>query len=74
MTVSVACPCTETCPLKKVSDALGGKWKLSILCSLNASGATRYNDLKRKIKWISNIGIFHRCPVIMGIPPLHNCY
>lgn len=54
MTVNTTCPCTEKCPLQKVSDALGGKWKFSILCSLNASGATRYNDLKRKIKGISN--------------------
>lgn len=49
-----SCPCTETCPLQKVSNALGGKWKLSILCSLSGSKATRYNDLKRKIKGISN--------------------
>ncbi|MCM1254431.1 MAG: helix-turn-helix transcriptional regulator [Clostridium sp.] len=54
MSVSHTCPCTEACPLQKVTDALGGKWKLSILCSLNASGATRYNDLKRKINGISN--------------------
>ncbi|MCM1181971.1 MAG: helix-turn-helix transcriptional regulator [Roseburia sp.] len=54
MTTNTACPCTDTCPLKKVSGALGGKWKLSILCSLNTGGATRYNDLKRKIKGISN--------------------
>ena len=54
MTISHTCPCTEMCPLQRVSDALGGKWKLSILCSLNASGTTRYNDLKRKIKGISN--------------------
>lgn len=54
MAVNATCPCTGTCPLQKVSDTLGGKWKLSILCSLNASGAIRYNDLKRKIKGISN--------------------
>ena len=54
MTVNTTCPCTETCPLKKISNALGGKWKLSILCSLNASGSIRYNDLKRKINGISN--------------------
>lgn len=35
-------------------EVLGGKWKLSILCSLNADGATRYNDLKRKLSGISN--------------------
>ncbi|MCM1467684.1 MAG: helix-turn-helix transcriptional regulator [Alistipes sp.] len=49
-----SCPCTEACPLQKVSNALGGKWKLSILCSLSGGKATRYNDLKRKIKGISN--------------------
>ena len=54
MTMSHACPCTEACPLQRVSETLGGKWKLSILCSLSASGATRYNDLKRKINGISN--------------------
>lgn len=54
MAVNHTCPCTKNCPLQRVSDALGGKWKLSILCSLSASGATRYNDLKRKIKGISN--------------------
>ncbi len=48
------CPCTEGCPLQKVTTALGGKWKMSILCSLNNDGPTRYNDLKRKMKGISN--------------------
>jgi len=48
------CPCTRECPLQRAMDAIGGKWKLSILCSLNADGATRYNDLKRKMKGISN--------------------
>lgn len=54
MTVNSACPCTETCPLQRISNALGGKWKLAILCSLSASGSTRYNDLKRRITGISN--------------------
>lgn len=54
MTVNAACPCTETCPLQKISNVLGGKWKLSILCSLNTSGSTRYNDLKRRVNGISN--------------------
>lgn len=48
------CPCTSNCPLQKSMEVLGGKWKLSILCSLNADGATRYNDLKRKLSGISN--------------------
>lgn len=48
------CPCTEKCPLQKAMRAIGGKWKLSILCSLSANGATRYNDIKRNMKDISN--------------------
>lgn len=48
------CPCTEQCPLQKAMELIGGKWKLSILCSLTVSGATRYNDLRRKMNGISN--------------------
>lgn len=48
------CPCSTPCPLQKVMDILGGKWKMSILCSLTADGATRYNELKRKMGNISN--------------------
>ena len=54
MSTGHACPCTEECPLQKAMEIIGGKWKISILCSLNADGATRYNDLKRKMKGISN--------------------
>lgn len=35
-------------------EILGGKWKLAIICSLSADGATRYNDLKRKLSGISH--------------------
>ncbi len=48
------CPCTEICPLQKVMNALGGRWKMSVLCSLANDGATRYNDIKRKMNGISN--------------------
>lgn len=48
------CPCSTPCPLQKAMDILGGKWKMSILCSLTADGATRYNELKRKMGNISN--------------------
>ncbi|MBQ7874393.1 MAG: helix-turn-helix transcriptional regulator [Oscillospiraceae bacterium] len=54
MSTGHACPCTEECPLQRAMEIIGGKWKISILCSLNADGATRYNDLKRKMKGISN--------------------
>ncbi len=48
------CPCKEICPLQSVMDALGGKWKISILCSLSQDGPIRYNDIKRRMKGISN--------------------
>ncbi|MCC8090866.1 MAG: winged helix-turn-helix transcriptional regulator, partial [Oscillospiraceae bacterium] len=35
-------------------NAIGGRWKMSILCSLSNDGATRYNDIKRKMGSISN--------------------
>jgi len=54
MSLSHNCPCTESCPLQRAMGMIGGKWKLAILCSLNADGAVRYNDLKRKINGISN--------------------
>ncbi|MCD7894595.1 MAG: helix-turn-helix transcriptional regulator [Erysipelotrichaceae bacterium] len=48
------CPCTIGCPLQKAMSAIGGRWKMSIICSLSNDGATRYNDLKRKMNGISN--------------------
>ncbi len=48
------CPCTESCPLQMVMNAIGGKWKMSILCSLSGGGPTRYNEIKRNMKGISN--------------------
>ncbi len=48
------CPCTVACPLQKAMSAIGGKWKMSIICSLSNDGVTRYNELKRKMKGISN--------------------
>jgi len=54
MTTSHICPCISPCPLQKAMETIGGKWKLSILCSLSVDGTTRYNDLKRKMPGISN--------------------
>ncbi|MCD8306934.1 MAG: helix-turn-helix transcriptional regulator [Clostridia bacterium] len=48
------CPCAAGCPLQNAMSAIGGKWKMSILCSLTNDGPTRYNDLKRKMNGISN--------------------
>lgn len=48
------CPCTESCPLQRAMKAIGGRWKMSVICSLANDGATRYNDIKRKMNGISN--------------------
>lgn len=48
------CPCTEVCPLQTAMNLLGGKWKMSLLCSITADGPIRYNDLKRRMSGISN--------------------
>ena len=48
------CPCSEQCLLRSAMDSFGGKWKLPILCSLSANGASRYNDILRNVTGISN--------------------
>ena len=48
------CPCAEACYLQAALSAIGGKWKLPILCSLTANGASRYNDLLRNVRGVSN--------------------
>ena len=48
------CPCSETCALQRAMDTLGSKWKVPILCSLMMNGSSRYNDLLRNIRGISN--------------------
>lgn len=54
MSQNHACPCWEECFLQKAMHSIGGKWKMPILCSLIANGESRYNDLLRNIKGISN--------------------
>lgn len=48
------CPCLSSCPLNNGMEVIGGKWKVQIICSLNSSGPTRYNQLKKKLDGISN--------------------
>lgn len=49
-----SCHCMEPCPMLYAMKILGGKWKISILCTLRLSGPTRYNGLMRKITGITN--------------------
>jgi DNA-binding HxlR family transcriptional regulator len=48
------CPCLDFCPLDNAMRLIGGKWKLPIICALHHDGTTRYNELKRKIRGITN--------------------
>ena len=48
------CPCMDYCPLGSALRVVGGKWKIPILCALHREGTTRYNELKRKIRGITN--------------------
>ncbi|MFR1709744.1 MAG: winged helix-turn-helix transcriptional regulator [Clostridium sp.] len=48
------CPCMEQCPLESALKLIGGKWKIPILCALQQDGITRYNELKRKIRGVTN--------------------
>jgi DNA-binding HxlR family transcriptional regulator len=48
------CPCRANCPLGAALKRIGGKWKIPVLCSLHQDGITRYNELKCKIKGVTN--------------------
>ena len=48
------CPCSPACALQGALNAIGGKWKLPILCSLLANGASRYNEMLKNTRGISN--------------------
>ncbi len=48
------CPCTAQCALQSALESIGGKWELSILCSLMANGDSRCNELLHSVQGISN--------------------
>ena len=48
------CPCSPVCALQGAQRIIGGKWKLPILCTLLANGSSRYNDLLKNTRGISN--------------------
>lgn len=48
------CPCAEECALQGAMNSIGGKWKLPILCTLLANGASRYNELLKNVRGVSN--------------------
>ena len=48
------CPCTDVCPVQNALASIGGKWKLPIICSLSTDGPSRYNELLKRVRGISN--------------------
>lgn len=54
MTESAKCPCAPECALKQALSSIGGKWKMPIICSLAVNGPSRYNELLRNTRGISN--------------------
>ncbi len=47
------CPCTEPCPIGTALSAIGGKWKLRIICTLFADGTQRFSELLKKTPGIT---------------------
>ena len=54
MSQAHSCPCSPECVLQGALNTIGGKWKLPILCSLLANDASRYNELLKNTRGISN--------------------
>ena len=48
------CPCDEICPMATAISAIGGKWKLRLICTLLVDGRQRFGDLSKKTKGITN--------------------
>ena len=48
------CPCTPECVLQGAMNTIGGKWKLPIRCALMANGSSRYSELLKNIRGVSN--------------------
>ena len=42
------------CGLKKILGIIGGKWKILILCYIDAKGIGRFGEMKRTIYGITN--------------------
>ena len=47
------CPCEDVCPLKRVQNIIGGKWKMRLMCVIQLQGSIRYGEIKRKVPEIT---------------------
>ncbi len=43
------------CPLKYLTQVLGGKWKIPIICILSGPEPQRYSSIKRRLGGITNM-------------------
>ena len=43
------------CPINYLTEMLGGRWKLHVLCILNNGGTVRFGKIKKKIGKVSNV-------------------
>lgn len=43
------------CPINYLTNVLGGRWKLHVLCILNNGGTVRFGQIKKKIGKVSNV-------------------
>ena len=43
------------CPIRYSLNAVGGKWKLPIICMLAGGNPTRYSGIRRKLAGITNM-------------------
>ena len=46
------CPCGD-CPLGEALSAIGGRWKIRLICTLYVDGTQRFCDLLKKTKGIT---------------------
>ncbi len=43
------------CPINYLTNMLGGRWKLHVLCILESGGTVRFGQIKKKIGKVSNV-------------------
>ena len=43
------------CPINYLTNMLGGRWKLHVLCILESGGTVRFGQIKKKLDNISNV-------------------
>ena len=45
------------CPLERMSDLLGGRWKIRLLWAVHRAGSARYSQLKRGLAGITDMAL-----------------